>query len=184
MSKKFVYSLAIAASLALPLAGSASAATFENPFGAAGASTQLAPIENAQFFLAGRNYCWYDNGWEGPGFYWCGYELRQGMGWGGGEGWNGWQRGGHGMGSGAQRGPGGVHPTPGAQAVAPSSPNVVRPGGASRTGEGSLVRTGNGGHIGGGGGGGGHIGGGGGGGHGGGGGGGGGGHGGGPLPVR
>ena len=30
-------------------------------------------VEQAQFFLGGQNYCWYDDGWHGPGFYWCGY---------------------------------------------------------------------------------------------------------------
>jgi hypothetical protein len=41
----------------------------------------------------GRRYCWYDDGWQGPGFYWCGYAKRHGLGWGGGAGWHGWQQG-------------------------------------------------------------------------------------------
>ncbi|MGD0142197.1 MAG: hypothetical protein ABSC92_03480 [Rhizomicrobium sp.] len=46
------------------------------------------------YFFGGRNYCWYDAGWQGPGYYWCGYAWRGGYGWGGAFGWNGW-RGGH-----------------------------------------------------------------------------------------
>jgi hypothetical protein len=47
-------------------------------------------IENAQFFWRGRSYCWYWNGWRGPGWYWCGYAFRRGLGWGGGHGFRGW----------------------------------------------------------------------------------------------
>src|SRR6476469_6989163 len=50
--------------------------------------------EQVQFFYGGRDYCWYDDGWHGPGFYWCGYAWRRGFGWGGAVGWHGW-RGGH-----------------------------------------------------------------------------------------
>ncbi len=68
-------------------------------------------VEQVQFFFGGRNYCWYDDGWQGPGFYWCGYAWRRGIGWGGGAGWHGWHgghRGGHGghigIGGGERRG--------------------------------------------------------------------------------
>ncbi|MEH2508942.1 hypothetical protein V1291_000296 [Nitrobacteraceae bacterium AZCC 1564] len=47
-------------------------------------------VEQTQFIFGGRNYCWYNNGWHGPGFYWCGYAMRRGLGWGGGAGWHGW----------------------------------------------------------------------------------------------
>jgi hypothetical protein len=80
--------LAIAAGFALPLAGSAEAA-----MGGALPSTQILPIENAQFFYLGHDFCWYDGGWQGPGWYWCGYAWNNGQGWGGGEGWQGWNRG-------------------------------------------------------------------------------------------
>lgn len=55
-------------------------------------------LESVQWFWGGRNYCWYDGGWRGPGYYWCGYAWRRGYGWGGGYGWNGWRGGwaGHG----------------------------------------------------------------------------------------
>jgi hypothetical protein len=52
-------------------------------------------LEQVQYFYGGRNYCWYDGGWHGPGYYWCGYAGRRGYGWGGVLGWNGWGRGGH-----------------------------------------------------------------------------------------
>jgi len=47
-------------------------------------------LDRVQFIYLGRNYCWYDGGWRGPGFYWCGYAWRSGFGWGGGWGWRGW----------------------------------------------------------------------------------------------
>lgn len=43
-----------------------------------------------QWMWRGRNYCWYNNGWRGPGYYWCGYAFRRGFGWGGPAGWHGW----------------------------------------------------------------------------------------------
>jgi hypothetical protein len=48
--------------------------------------------QQAQFLFGGRNYCWYDDAWQGPGWYWCGYAHRPGFGWGGGIGWNNWRR--------------------------------------------------------------------------------------------
>jgi hypothetical protein len=79
---------AIATGFALPLAGPAEAA-----MGGALPSTQVLPIEQAQFFFLGHNFCWYDDGWQGPGWYWCNYAWRSGYGWGGGDGWHGWNRG-------------------------------------------------------------------------------------------
>ncbi len=52
--------------------------------------TEAPLFEQAQFLWSGRNYCWYDFGWRGPGYYWCGYARRRGYGWGGPEGWHGW----------------------------------------------------------------------------------------------
>jgi len=80
--------LAVATGFALPLAGSAEAA-----MSGALPSTQVLPVENAQFFYLGHNFCWYDGGWQGPGWYWCGYAWNNGYGWGGGDGWHGWSRG-------------------------------------------------------------------------------------------
>ena len=47
-------------------------------------------VEKTQFYYGGREYCWYPGGWHGPGYYWCGYAYRRGLGWGGGYGWRGW----------------------------------------------------------------------------------------------
>jgi len=52
-------------------------------------------LQPAQFFFGGQNYCWYDGGWQGAGYYYCGYAWRRGYGWGGGAGWNGWHGGGN-----------------------------------------------------------------------------------------
>jgi hypothetical protein len=52
----------------------------------------IATVENVQFLFEGRRHCWYPDGWHGPGWYWCGYRLRTGLGWGGPEGWQGWRR--------------------------------------------------------------------------------------------
>jgi len=49
-----------------------------------------AGLIKAQFLFGGRNYCWYPGGWHGPGYYWCGYANRRGLGWGGPQGWHGW----------------------------------------------------------------------------------------------
>jgi hypothetical protein len=54
------------------------------------AADGLSTVERSQFVYLGRNYCWYPDGWHGPGFYWCGYQLRPGLGWGGPIGWRGW----------------------------------------------------------------------------------------------
>lgn len=51
-----------------------------------------AAIEQVQFRFGGYDYCWYDDGWRGPGWYWCGYAYRTGYGWGGPLGWNNWRR--------------------------------------------------------------------------------------------
>ena len=59
-------------------------------------ATDLSSIKQAQFIFGGRNYCFYLDGWHGPGFYWCGYAYRRGLGWGGPEGWRGWHHGGGG----------------------------------------------------------------------------------------
>ncbi len=71
------------------------------------------PVQDTQYFFGGRNYCFYPDGWHGPGWYWCGYAFRRGFGWGGGEGFHGWHggggfrggfRGGHGGGHGGHGG--------------------------------------------------------------------------------
>ncbi len=93
MLRKFALGLALAAGLALPVASAADAAMMDGILASPNPSGQLAPIDQAQFVYGGQPYCWYGNGWRGPGWYWCGYAGRVGMGWGGGYGWNGWHGG-------------------------------------------------------------------------------------------
>lgn len=69
----------------LTSAGPASAAMSPAP-----GLAQTLPIEAAQYVYGGRRYCWYANGWRGPGWYRCGFAWRQGLGWGGPGGWLGW----------------------------------------------------------------------------------------------
>ena len=57
-------------------------------------ATAMPKLEKVQYFYGGRQYCWYPGGWHGPGWYWCGYASRRGLGWGGIEGWRGWRHGG------------------------------------------------------------------------------------------
>ncbi len=76
-----------------------------------GVGQDLGLFQKTQWFWGGRHYCWYDFGWRGPGFYWCGYANRRGYGWGGPGGWRGWDHargGGPGFHGGGYRG-GGYH---------------------------------------------------------------------------
>jgi len=76
------------------LADRLQAAPISAPEGLRAALGSLDIVVKAQVFVwHGRRYCWYDDGWQGPGFYWCGYARRHGLGWGGGAGWHGWQHG-------------------------------------------------------------------------------------------
>lgn len=85
-----LFAAAAALSIAFAGASTANAAAFPIDRAAPGAVPGL--VQEAQFVFGGRNYCWYDRGWNGPGFYWCGYAFRRGFGWGGGHGWHGWDR--------------------------------------------------------------------------------------------
>ena len=57
---------------------------------AAGVIAGAAVAGDPGYFYGGRQYCWYDDAWQGPGYYWCGYAWRRGYGWGGPSGWRGW----------------------------------------------------------------------------------------------
>lgn len=63
------------------------------PGGAIRAASENGAItEQVQYRWGGYDYCWYNDGWRGPGWYWCGYAYRPGFGWGGPFGWNNWRR--------------------------------------------------------------------------------------------
>ena len=85
--------VALAATAAM-VGGNAGATTMSAPAAMRAAADSLNMVENVQFFWTGHNYCWYDDGWNGPGWYWCDMYLQPGIGWGGGYGWHSW-RGGH-----------------------------------------------------------------------------------------
>ena len=136
-----------------------------------------------EYSFNGDSYGWYDDGWNGAGWYIIGYEFRRGFGFGGHEGWHSWHHhgshahGGHHAGGdhhGGDHHGGGDHHSghPGGHHVAGvHHMAVVHHGAAHHFGGGGRRGGGGGGggHHGGGGGGGHHGGGGGGGGHGGGG---------------
>jgi hypothetical protein len=95
--------LTAAALAASSVIGVAQAAPIADQSGVRQSAINLNDVQKTQFFWGGQNYCWYPVGWHGPGWYWCGYASRSGLGWGGGYGWHGW----HGGGRGGMRG--GVH---------------------------------------------------------------------------
>lgn len=93
---KFAFTVAAAAGLVgcgTLIGGGVEAAPISSPHAIRAAVDGLGMIEDVQFVFGGRRYCWYDDGWQGQGWYWCGYPWRSGLGWGGGEGWNGWRGG-------------------------------------------------------------------------------------------
>jgi len=47
-------------------------------------------LDEVHYRWRGRSYCFYFDGWNGPGWYRCGWRHRRGMGWGGPMGWRGW----------------------------------------------------------------------------------------------
>jgi hypothetical protein len=84
--RKLLLAAGTAAALLLGLIP-AQAATFNDGVYRSSDRAFLQPV----FFIYGRrHYCWYYDGWHGPGFYWCGYAWHRGFGWGGGYGWHGW----------------------------------------------------------------------------------------------
>lgn len=48
-------------------------------------------IDPPAYVFGGYNYCWFEGGWRGPGWYVCDYgPWVAGSWWGGPAGWNGW----------------------------------------------------------------------------------------------
>ncbi len=81
---------ALVGGVSLPV-GNARAAVVAAASGTRVGLDTLRPLQNVQaYYWGGRQYCWYDDGWRGPGWYWCGYAWRRGYGWGGVYGWHGW----------------------------------------------------------------------------------------------
>jgi hypothetical protein len=76
------------------MGASVRAASIVAPGAIRAAADSLNVVESVQYFWLGHDFCWFDDGWNGPGWYWCDYGGRVGVGWGGGYGWHNW-RGGH-----------------------------------------------------------------------------------------
>jgi hypothetical protein len=93
--RKLILAAATATALAatgVMMSGLAQAAATGPSTGVRAAVEDLDMVQNAQFVFEGRRHCWYTRGWNGAGWYRCGYASRRGHGWGGAEGWNGWNR--------------------------------------------------------------------------------------------
>ena len=83
-----------AAALLAAVPTGASALTLPGGGGVAPAIDAIDMTEQAQFYVySGRRYCFYPEGWHGPGWYRCGFAWRRGLGWGGVYGWNNWRHG-------------------------------------------------------------------------------------------
>jgi len=81
---------AAVALLASPMLVNSANAAPAAPAGIGATADTLNVVDHVQYAWRGHNYCWYPLGWHGPGWYWCGYGSRRGLGWGGPVGWNSW----------------------------------------------------------------------------------------------
>jgi hypothetical protein len=91
MSRLLSCAVALLALVFAPLADGAEAGVGDRAADVLLSCNGGSPIERAQYFsFDDEDYCWYDDGWNGPGWYWCGDEWYEGYGWGGPYGWNGW----------------------------------------------------------------------------------------------
>src|SRR5450830_968579 len=105
--RKFITATLAALACVSMIGSRAESAVIPAPGGLRVAVDTMALTETVQLYVfGGRRYCWYDDGWQGPGWYWCGYRWNRGYGWGGGYGWHGWS-GGHRGGAAVVRGGGG-----------------------------------------------------------------------------
>jgi hypothetical protein len=95
MAAAIIFTGGVACRVALGAPSSAAASVGD-------ATKALDPVQKAQYFWDGYEYCWYDDGWNGPGWYVCNYgPWISGLWWGGPFGWHHWRshgpvfRGGH-----------------------------------------------------------------------------------------
>jgi hypothetical protein len=90
-SRSAVISVALFSLFSPDLANPAQAAVGDYAGSLSTSLQRSSPVEEIQYYsLNDSNYCWYNGGWQGPGWYTCGYEWDDGLGWGGPYGWNGW----------------------------------------------------------------------------------------------
>jgi len=79
---------------ALLIATQANAGSFPVNSGLAKANGGLIDHVAVRVYVhEGHRYCFYFNGWHGPGWYRCGFAFHRGVGWGGVYGWNDWSYG-------------------------------------------------------------------------------------------
>jgi hypothetical protein len=97
--------LVLGAATALSLAAGAASAQPVGPLVVGVDHPGAVTLEETQYVFGGHDFCWYDNAWRGPGFYYCGFAWRRGYGWGGPAGWRGWYGGGRYWRNGAWIGP-------------------------------------------------------------------------------
>jgi len=90
MLRKLASILAVAAGATLQFANPAPAAIADGALAGRTSLTADALIDKVQYEYGGQNYCYYEAGWKGPGWYWCGHAESYGVGWGGAYGWRGW----------------------------------------------------------------------------------------------
>ena len=85
---KFRLIIVAAGALALgTFAGATAQAAVQGGAGAIRAASENGAVaEQVQFRFGGYDYCWADDGWRGPGWYWCGYAYRPGLAAAGAEG--------------------------------------------------------------------------------------------------
>jgi hypothetical protein len=83
--------MGMAALLGSLLFAPAFGAPTSQPLGLRAAEDAQSPIQDVQFFWNGFQYCWFDFGWRGPGWYVCDYgPWVTGRWWGGASGFRGW----------------------------------------------------------------------------------------------
>ena len=90
--RKRVHLLAAAAALCVTATGATAMPMGSGALKSALDATDLVE-QTAVYIVEGRRYCFYFNGWHGPGWYRCGFAFRRGLGWGGVYGWQGWDYG-------------------------------------------------------------------------------------------
>ena len=90
MLRKLAFIIAVAAGATLQFAGPAPAAIADGALAGRTSLIDNALIDRVQYAYGGQNYCYYETGWKGPGWYWCGHAATYGVGWGGAYGWRGW----------------------------------------------------------------------------------------------
>jgi hypothetical protein len=71
MKFKIALAVSIAVGSLLAIGSSANATIAATGMNAAGDRLTLT-VDQVQFVFGGHKHCWYPDGWNGPGCYWCG----------------------------------------------------------------------------------------------------------------